>query len=99
MDLCFYPAKWRRRPAEQILAARFTVLLRVKSAIDKSYKYLAIHNFLVTFGPPKVTQKLPAAIACGHGFPVRLHKNNASFASDFCDFSRTLEKPCYPSTN
>jgi hypothetical protein len=34
MDLCFYPAKWNRRPAEQILAARLAVLLRVKSTIQ-----------------------------------------------------------------
>jgi hypothetical protein len=43
--------------------------------------------------------KLPAAIAFGHDFPVRVHKNNASLASGFCDFSRTMEKPCNPSTN
>jgi len=40
----------------------------------------------------------PAAIAFGHGFPTRVHKNNAHFVSDFCDFSRAVVKPCHSST-
>jgi len=45
------------------------------------------------------TSKLPATIAFGHGFPVRVHKNHANFVSGFCDFSRTLVNPCYSATN
>ncbi len=57
----------------------------------------------ITFGPPKVImpkaspwEKLPAAIAFGHGLSRTCTQNNASLASGFCDFSRTVENHAIP---